>query len=218
MRAVVARGVKKSFTHPTQIDLLTSIDLEVESGETVAIVGASGEGKSTLLQILATLESSSGGELELLGQKVPGLNLPRFRNRHIGFVFQSFHLLDDESALSNVLLPAWIGRRRGESPRRRALELLDEVGLSHRVHFPVKLLSGGERQRVAIARALCNDPDLLFADEPSGNLDHANSQAIHDLLLSCAKRRGKTLVIVTHNRTLADRCDRSYTLCAGRLE
>lgn len=217
MKILSARKVGKSFTHPALVEVLRSVDLEVEKGETVAIIGASGEGKSTLLQILGTLETPTGGELEILGESMRRANLPRFRNNHIGFVFQSFHLLDDSSALDNVLLPATIGRRGGAGPRKRARALLERVGLAHRADFPVKLLSGGEKQRVAIARALCNDPDILFADEPSGNLDHETSAAIHDLLLDCVAQEGKSLIVVTHDMALAERCDKMYQLRNGEL-
>jgi len=216
MTMLKATKLSKRFSHPNVVEVLRSIDLEVEPGERIAIIGSSGEGKSTLLQILGTLERPSGGELEIAGQEVSRVHLPHFRNRHIGFVFQSFHLLDDESALDNVLLPAKIGRKRGSAVRSRAGELLERVGLAHRLNFPVKLLSGGEKQRVAIARALCNDPDILFADEPSGNLDHDTSAAIHDLLLESAE--GKSLIVVTHDLDLAKRCDTIYRLRAGVLE
>lgn len=219
MKALEAKGVKKTFTHPVAVEVLRGIDLEVAPGETVAIVGASGEGKSTLLQILGTLEPVSAGTVEIAGQPVNARTAAHLRNRHIGFVFQSFYLLEDYSTLQNVLMPARIGRR-DTSPRsetyHKAMERLERVGLADRAHFPVKLLSGGERQRAAIARALCNEPQLLLADEPSGNLDGATSEAIHKLLLESVEG-DRSLITVTHDLTLAQCCDSVYTLTNGTL-
>ena len=206
-----AKNLTKKFLHPTEVEVIRNVDLTVEAGETVAIMGASGEGKSTLLHILGTLEDPTSGSLLICGKK----GSPRLRNTTIGFVFQSFFLLEDYTALDNVLMPARIGRRKKQEARAR--DLLDRVGLSHRADFPVKLLSGGEKQRVAIARALCNDPDLLMADEPSGNLDHNTSDKIHSLLIDLVKSEGKTLLTVTHDQRLADLCDRTLTLCNGQL-
>lgn len=217
---LAARNIAKRFGHPANLEILSDINLEVASGETVAIIGASGEGKTTLLHILGTLESLSSGTLEWKGCPILPASAPYLRNRSIGFVFQAFQLLEEWTALENVMMPARIGRKqagRGSAVRKRATDLLCEVGLKERLHFPVKLLSGGERQRVAIARALCNDPELILADEPSGNLDHKNSAAIHDLLLSAVAERGKTLILVTHDRELAQRCDRSLVLRDGAL-
>lgn len=208
-----AKEISKRFDKPSPVQVLSGISLEVQAGETIAITGKSGEGKSTLLHILGTLEKPTEGELFICGAKPT--NLPEVRNRHIGFIFQTFNLLDDYSVLDNVLMPAKIGRRPLNT--ERALELLGEVGLSHRADFPAKLLSGGEKQRAAIARALCNDPDLILADEPSGNLDHAHSIAIHELLIGSAKKRNKALVIVTHDKELASLCDRTYLLMDGKL-
>ncbi len=185
-------------------------------GQTLAITGKSGEGKTTLLHILGTLESPSSGELAFGLSASPAV----LRNRFIGFVFQTYNLLEDCTVLENVLMPAYIARmqtRKGSPAYNRALSLLEEVGLQDRIHFPAKLLSGGEKQRVAIARALCNDPELILADEPSGNLDHAHSFAIHQLLIGCAKKRNKALVIVTHDLELAKLCDTTRTLMDGVL-
>lgn len=210
-----AEKITKVFGHPTEVQVLRGIDLEVEKGETVAIMGASGEGKSTLLLILGTLETPTTGTLEIAGQKVS--SPAKLRNSTLGFVFQSFHLLPDYSVIDNVLMPARIGRRPTKEMLPRAEMLLERVGLSHRRNFPAKLLSGGEQQRVSIARALCNNPPLIFADEPSGNLDHKTSELIHELLMELVHEEGKTLIAVTHDQTLASCCHRVYTLQDGIL-
>jgi lipoprotein-releasing system ATP-binding protein len=166
------------------------------------------------------LEKPSSGQLEICGKLVISSSLSILRNRHIGFVFQAFNLLEENTVLENVLMPAKIAREPTHlrsSAYLRALFLLEKVGLSSRAGFLAKLLSGGEKQRVAIARALLNNPDLILADEPSGNLDHTNSQAIHQLLLKLAKDEGKTLVIATHNPELASLCDKTYQLKDGKL-
>lgn len=209
-----AKKICKRFEKPTLVEVLKGVSLEIFAGESVAITGKSGEGKSTLLHILGTLEEASEGEILICGK--PLLNLPEIRNRHIGFIFQTFNLLEDYTVLENVLMPAKIGR----SPlnREKGLQLLEEVGLLHRADFPAKLLSGGEKQRAAIARAFCNDPDLILADEPSGNLDHAHSVVIHELLINSAKKRNKALIIVTHDNELASLCDTGYLLMDGVLQ
>lgn len=215
-----AKEIYKAYYAPAKVSILSGVDLRVEAGETVAIMGRSGQGKSTLLHLLGTLEKPCSGQLEILGQAVSLFNKSKIRNRHIGFVFQSFHLLEDYTALDNVLWPARVSRRNispGSLHYNRAMGLLEEVGLSQRAHFHTKLLSGGEKQRVAIARALCNDPDILLADEPSGNLDQQTSQLIHDLLLGFVKKGGKTLIVVTHNQDLASLCDKRYQLQDGIL-
>lgn len=215
-----ALSITKKFTYPQNISLLRGIDLTVEKGETVAIMGRSGEGKSTLLHILGTLDSSSSGTLEICGKLATRGNLSLIRNELIGFVFQSFHLLEDYTVIQNVLMPARIARKSTSvmSPAYiQAEKLLYQVGLGHRLHHFGKQISGGEKQRVAIARALCNDPDILFADEPSGNLDRNTAQGIHDLLLSFAKEQKKSLVIVTHDQELAALCDKIYILENGVL-
>lgn len=215
-----ATKLYKSYKSPAPVSVLNGISLEIEEGERVAIMGKSGEGKSTLLHTLGTLEKPCNGEIELCGQKLEESNLAEIRSRKIGFIFQFFHLLDDYTALENVLMPAKIARipvhKRSET-YKRALLLLEQVGLKERAHFPVKLLSGGEKQRVAFARALCNDPPLIFADEPSGNLDNANSQKLHNLLLACVKEHKKTLLVVTHDQDLASLCDRTLLLKDGVL-
>ncbi len=215
-----AKGIRKSFYSPGKITLLKGVDLTVYRGDTIAIMGRSGQGKSTLLHILGTLEPACKGSLEIAGQSVNFFNKSKIRNKHIAFVFQSFHLMEDYTALDNVLMPARIARQnvsKGSPFYDKALSNLELVGLSDRIHFDTKLLSGGEKQRVAIARALCNDPDILFADEPSGNLDKQTSVLIHELLLNFAKKAGKALILVTHDQGLASLCSRRYELADGHL-
>ncbi|CCB86763.1 lipoprotein-releasing system ATP-binding protein LolD [Parachlamydia acanthamoebae UV-7] len=222
LSSVVLRATKlvKSFYAPVKVPILRGVDFQVMQGESVAIMGRSGEGKSTLLQILGTLEKPCSGSIEILDQEVTSANQTFMRNRHLAFIFQSFHLLEDYSVLDNVLMPARIGRqsvKKGSVAYQHACDLLDYVGLSHRLHFDTKRLSGGEKQRVAIARALCNNPDIILADEPSGNLDKQTSVVIHDLLLEFAKERGKALIVVTHDHSLANLCDKQYMLQNGYL-
>lgn len=215
-----AKDVHKAFRHPILLELLRGISLDVQRGETVAIIGRSGEGKSTLIHVLGTLEAPCSGTLSIAGQKCMARNASAIRNRHLGFIFQSFHLLEDYTALENVLVPARIARKRiarGSKAYLRGCELLERVGLQDRLHHSAKLLSGGEKQRVAIARALCNDPDLILADEPSGNLDRQNAAFVHQLLIDTVKQEGKGLLVVTHDPELAGRCDRCYVLEKGKL-
>ncbi len=216
-----AKNIQKSYPGIKEdTKVLLGIDLEVEENETLAIMGKSGEGKSTLLHILGTLESYNSGSLEVCSYKTPSPSTLKIRNEKIGFVFQAYNLLEDYTALENVLMPAKIGRKptqKGSEAYERALLLLDLVGLNKRAFFLTKLLSGGEKQRVAIARALMNNPDLILADEPSGNLDSTTSSLIHDLLLSTVKEMGKTLIVVTHDKELASSCDRTLLLKDGIL-
>lgn len=215
-----ARNIKKTFYHPVTVPILHGIDLTVYQGETVAITGRSGEGKSTLLQVLGTLEKPCSGTLEISQQQVSYLNKATIRNKHIAFVFQSFHLLEDYTALDNVLMPARIARKdisKGSDAYKRGCELLDLVGLAERANFNTKLLSGGEKQRVSIARALCNNPDLILADEPSGNLDKQTAADIHALLLNFASQGNKSVIIVTHDLSLASLCHKQYNLESGIL-
>lgn len=216
-----AKKIYKSFYDPSHVTILNGVDLSVYQGDTVAIMGRSGEGKSTLLQILGTLETPCSGALEVDGQHVTNFNKSKIRNQNLAFVFQSFHLLEDYTALENVLMPAKIARKNtapGSAAYNRASHFLTTVGLANRMHFSTKLLSGGEKQRVAIARALCNDPDIILADEPSGNLDRQTSRQIHSLLMDFAHTHGKTLIVVTHDIELAELCSRRYRLCDGKLE
>jgi lipoprotein-releasing system ATP-binding protein len=206
-----AKNIRKTFRHPEPLELLSNISLDLHAGESIAITGRSGEGKTTLLHILGTLEPFDSGELTIVGQS----STPTLRNRHLGFIFQSYNLLEDFTALENVLLPARIARQNPST--QHGLSLLSSVGLLSRAHHPAKLLSGGERQRVAIARALCNNPDILFADEPSGNLDRPNADAIGTLLFDLVRQKNKSLILVTHDETLAKQCDRRLHLSSGTL-
>jgi lipoprotein-releasing system ATP-binding protein len=210
-----ARNLHKTFKHPQKVELLVDLSFAIKAGESVAITGRSGEGKTTLLHILGGLEPFDQGELLIHGEPIKAKDAPRLRNLHFGFIFQSFNLLEDLTALENVLLPARIART--PLPPSHGLKLLAEVGLEERAHFPAKLLSGGEKQRVAIARALCNNPDILFADEPSGNLDIANADAISNLLFHLVATQKKALVLVTHDPALAARCQRTLELSSGKL-
>ena len=211
-----ALNLKKSYFHPTQCDILNGVSLRVNPGETVAIMGPSGAGKSTLLHILGTLDPPSSGSLEINGIDALGDAGAALRNHHIGFVFQNYNLLDEYTVLDNVLMPSRIGRISGKE--EEAKRLLQEVGLEEHLSHFAKQLSGGEKQRAAIARALLNNPSLILADEPSGNLDDVNSEKIHEILISSAKNLGKGLVIVTHNHALANQCDIIYTLQSGTLK
>lgn len=215
-----AKDLHKSFDYPIKINIIKGINLTVKRGETVAITGRSGQGKSTLLQLLGTLEPPTSGSIKIVNQRLTAFNKGKIRNKNIAFVFQSFHLLEDYTALENVLMPARIGREDisvGSKIYQHGLMLLNRVGLVDRAHFSTKLLSGGEKQRVAIARALCNDPDLILADEPSGNLDKQTADHIHELLLDFAKKGNKSVIIVTHDRNLAALCDNQYELIDGQL-
>ena len=212
---VEAKKIRKSFG---SLEVLKGVDFEVQAGEVVAIVGASGAGKSTLLQILGTLLSPDEGTLEIDGTDVLHLGekaLAAFRNRRIGFVFQAHHLLPEFTALENVMIPALIGRESTAEARKRALELLQTVGLAERTGHKPSELSGGEQQRVAIARALVNRPAILFADEPTGNLDTRTKEEIHRLFFDLRKKMNQTIVIVTHDAGLAALCDRTCTLRDG---
>ncbi|MDE5707063.1 MAG: ABC transporter ATP-binding protein [Alistipes sp.] len=202
------------------LEVLRGVSLEVSRGEVVAIVGASGAGKTTLLQILGTLSRADGGSLLIDGEDVAALGdrtLSRFRNERIGFVFQFHHLLPEFTAFENVCMPGWIGRRPRAEVERRAGELLELVGLSARRDHKPGQLSGGEQQRVAIARALVNAPSVLLADEPSGNLDSRNREEIHRLFFDLRERLGQTVVLVTHDESLAAQADRRIVMSDGLI-
>ena len=205
------------FNDPQELQVLKGASLEVKAGESVAIVGKSGEGKSTLLHILGTLEQPCEGKLFIFDEEVTPFKAAALRNRRIGFVFQAFNLLEEYTLLENILMPARIGRTLTPAIKERALFLLKEVDLLDRKDYLAKRLSGGEKQRAAIARALLNDPDLILADEPTGNLDQANSQKVHELLFKACKEFNKALIIVTHDKELAALCDRTLTLREGLL-
>ena len=203
------------------VEVLRGIDLEIASGTTTALVGASGAGKSTLLHILGALDRPSGGSVRYRGDELFGRSdqeLADFRNRKIGFVFQFHHLLSEFTALENVMLPALIARQSPKAAEKRASQLLEQVGLSQRLPHRPGELSGGEQQRVAIARALMLEPELLLADEPTGNLDMKTSEAIHDLLARLQQETGITLVIVTHNEHLAAGMERTVRLVDGKID
>ncbi len=216
------RELYKSFgSGSSRVDVLKCVSLSIERGETIALVGASGAGKSTLLHIMGTLDRPSSGNVLFNGEDVFKLNdfsLASFRNRSIGFVFQFHHLLSEFTALENTMMPAVIGGMKREDARALALELLNDVGLGHRLGHKPGELSGGEQQRVAIARALVLSPSLLLADEPTGNLDTKTSEEVHALLYDLHERKGITLVIVTHNEGLAARMGRTIRLVDGHLD
>ena len=210
-------GIKKHFG---DLEVLRGVSLEVKAGEIVSIVGASGAGKTTLLQIMGTLLPADGGEVEIAGTKVFELNEKRtaeFRNRHIGFVFQFHNLLPEFSALENVMMPALIGGVSRKEAKQRAAELLEAVGLTDRADHKPAQLSGGEQQRVAIARALINRPSVIFADEPTGNLDTHNRDEIQRLLFEVREKFGQTIVMVTHDERLAEMADRKIVMSDGAI-
>ena len=212
---IQANNIQKSFG---TLQVLKGVDFTAEEKEVVSIMGASGAGKSTLLQILGTLSTPDAGTLFIDGTDVLHLSqkqLSAFRNRRIGFVFQAHHLLPEFTALENVMIPALIGGESSRHAREKALELLDRVGLSQRTNHKPSELSGGEQQRVAIARALVNSPAILFADEPSGNLDSRTKEDIHQLFFQLREQLGQTIVIVTHDEGLARMCDRTCRMKDG---
>ena len=214
---IQAKGITKSFG---TLQVLKGIDLAVDKSEVVSIMGASGAGKSTLLQILGTLSTPDAGSLEIDGTDVlhlGGKELSAFRNRKIGFVFQFHHLLPEFNALENVMIPAFIAGRPDKDARETATRLLRDMGLGGRMDHKPSELSGGEQQRVAIARALVNDPAILFADEPSGNLDSKTKAEIHRLFFDLRDKYGQTVVIVTHDPDLARLCDRSLFMRDGQF-
>jgi len=216
------RGLTKSFPAVNNIalDVLQDVNLEVRKGEVVAIVGESGSGKSTLLHILGALDSPDAGEVLFDGESIFGKNdqqLSIFRNKRIGFVFQFHHLLPEFSALENVMMPALVGGASPGSVRAKAEALLDRVGLKNRSEHRPGELSGGEKQRVAIARALINDPDLVLADEPTGNLDETTADQLHREMIRLSRELNQTFVVVTHNKSFAEMADRILVLDHGSL-
>jgi len=219
---IKTKGLEKEFETGKDLSLkvLKGIDLDVYLAEVLIIVGPSGSGKSTLLHLLGGLDRPSGGRVLHNDQDLFALTeeeRARYRNRHMGFVFQFHHLLAEFTALENVAMPALLGGASLRSARRKASDLLEAVGLKERVRHRPNELSGGEQQRVAVARALMNDPALVLADEPSGNLDQENSERLHDLIVELAKTRGQTFVIATHNPDLANKGSRVVRLTDGVL-
>jgi lipoprotein-releasing system ATP-binding protein len=202
------------------VEVLKGVDVTIDSGEIVSIVGPSGSGKSTLLHILGTLDKPDRGEVFLSQENISrlqGNKLAGFRNKHIGFVFQFHHLLPEFSALENVCIPGWLNSRNKNEVKQKAQELLRILGLSQRLENKPNQLSGGEQQRVAVARALINKPDIVFADEPTGNLDTANAKELHNLFFDLRKEFSQTFLIVTHNEELARLSDRTLTMKDGKI-
>jgi lipoprotein-releasing system ATP-binding protein len=217
MIVLKAKNIHKTFKNPQDLHLLKGLDLELKKNESIAIMGSSGIGKTTLLHILGLLENFDKGSIEILDKKDLTDTL---RNKYLGFVFQTYKLLEDLTLIENVLMPAYISRKnikKGSPSYKRALILLKEVGLENRFNYLAKDLSGGEKQRAAIARAFCNDPEIILADEPSGNLDDTNSKIIHKLLLESTKKFNKSLIVATHDKELASLCDKIYLLKDGKL-
>jgi lipoprotein-releasing system ATP-binding protein len=214
---LVAKGIIKSYG---ALQVLKGVDIDVRKGEIVSIVGSSGAGKSTLLHILGTLDYADGGTISMDGKRIDQLRgsaLSEFRNLHAGFVFQFHHLLPEFTALENVCIPGWIARKDRASVEKRARELLTWLGLSARTENKPQALSGGEQQRVAVARALINQPSVVFADEPTGNLDSANANELHQLFFRLREEFGQTFLIVTHNEDLAAMSDRTLHMRDGRM-
>ena len=214
---IKAQNIYKSFEG---LEVLKGVSLNINQGEIVSIIGASGAGKSTLLQILGTLTKSDKGSIQINNQSIENFNskdLSKFRNQEIGFVFQEHQLLPEFSALENVCLPYWIQQGSKKDAEIRAKEILDELGLSDRLNHKPMELSGGEQQRVAVARALINNPSVIFADEPSGNLDSTNAKKLHELFFELRERHKQTFVIVTHNSELAKMSDRMLEMKDGHI-
>lgn len=214
----------KIFKNYDTLQVLKGVSLQIEKGEIVSIVGASGAGKTTLLQILGTLdnpEKNNATTLEINGKDILKMNdteLSKFRNEHLGFIFQFHQLLPEFTAIENVCIPAFIAKKERIAVEDEAKRLLDYLGLSHRMHHKPSELSGGEQQRVAVARALINKPAVIFADEPSGNLDSASAENLHELFFKLRDEFEQTFVIVTHNESLANMADRKLTMVDGNIE
>jgi lipoprotein-releasing system ATP-binding protein len=217
LEMLTAKNIQKRYG---PVEVLRGVDLTINAGEIVSIVGPSGSGKSTLLHILGTLDKADQGEVFLHKDNITNLQgnkLANFRNRHIGFVFQFHHLLPEFSALENVCIPGWLNARNKGEVKQKAEQLLKTLGLKQRLENKPNQLSGGEQQRVAVARALINKPDIVFADEPTGNLDTANAKELHQLFFDLRKEFNQTFLIVTHNEELAQLSDRTLTMKDGRI-
>jgi lipoprotein-releasing system ATP-binding protein len=214
---LTGKNIHKSYG---PVKVLKGVDIEIQKGEVVAIAGPSGSGKSTLLHILGTLDKADGGSVRMDHTEINSLapkKLAAFRNKHIGFVFQFHHLLPEFTALENVCIPGWLAGRKRKEVEEKAEELLQMLGLGHRMENKPNQLSGGEQQRVAVARALINNPDIVFADEPTGNLDSANAQELHHLFFELRKKFNQTFLIVTHNEELAGLSDRVLHMKDGKI-
>lgn len=212
-----AENIQKNFG---ELEVLKGVSLEVRQGEIVSIVGSSGAGKTTLLQVLGSLSQADGGEVSYDGTNITSLKakaLAEFRNRNIGFIFQFHHLLAEFNALENICMPSLIKGDNKAEAEQKAKALLEKLNLSHRADHKPSELSGGEQQRVATARALINQPKVVFADEPSGNLDSKNADELHQLFFDLRKQFDQTFVIVTHNNQLADQCDRKLQMVDGKI-
>ena len=215
---IIAQGITKSYG---TLQVLKGVDLHIEKGKIISILGKSGAGKSTLLHILGTLDLPDKGTLSIDGQELTTMkekSLANFRNKNLGFVFQFHHLLDEFTALENVCIPAFIAKEKEKDAQKRAKELLDYLGLGGRLHHKPNQLSGGEQQRVAVARALINNPKVVLADEPTGNLDNSNSREMHELFIKLRNDFNQTFVIVTHNEELAQLSDKRYFMVDGRID
>lgn len=211
---------KNIYKRYGKVEVLKGVDLDIKKGEVVSIVGPSGSGKSTLLHILGTLDKADMGTVSMnniLLNALSGNKLAAFRNKHIGFVFQFHHLLPEFTALENVCIPGWLAGRKKSEVRAEAEKLLTLLGLTERLENKPNQLSGGEQQRVAVARALINKPDIIFADEPTGNLDSANAQELHNLFFDLRKQFNQTFLIVTHNEELATLSDRVLHMKDGKI-
>lgn len=215
---IEAKGIYKSFGN---VDVIKGIDIHIDNGEIVTIVGASGAGKSTLLQIIGTLEKADKGDVFINNQNVSKMSqktLSAFRNKNIGFVFQFHHLLPEFTALENICIPAFIAGESKSNALSKAMHLLEYLNITERANHKPSMLSGGEQQRVAVARALINNPSVILADEPSGNLDSHNAKELHELFFKLREQTGQTFVIVTHNPDLAKMADRTLTIKDGKIE
>ncbi|HLU84241.1 MAG TPA: ABC transporter ATP-binding protein [Vicingaceae bacterium] len=214
---ITINNIHKSYG---SLQVLKGVDLTINSGEIVSIVGSSGAGKSTLLHLIGTLDKADQGEILFNQENIRQLSdkkLSAFRNKHIGFVFQFHHLLPEFTALENVCIPAYINKTAKHEAEKKALELLTLLGLENRIHHKPSELSGGEQQRVAVCRALINNPDVVLADEPSGNLDSSSAKELHQLFFDLRDKTQQTFVIVTHNEELANMADRKLTMKDGKI-
>ncbi len=215
---LLAKGIAKQYNN---LQVLKGVDIAVAKGEIVSIIGSSGAGKSTLLHILGTLDTADAGTIvinKIATNNLSGKALSDFRNKHIGFIFQFHHLLPEFTALENVSIPAWIAGTAKKNVEARATELLTLLGLKERLQHKPQQLSGGEQQRIAVARALINNPSIIFADEPTGNLDSANAKELHQIFLQLRAEFNQTFLIVTHNQELANMSDRVIKMIDGKVE